>query len=354
MTPIDEFRNQLRSEEAVPENNDSDSIRDVSFCRHFGHPQQEYLTAQSAAVVVPLNCLRRLKVEGNDRVRFLHNFCTNDIKELSERTWCEAFFVDVKAHVIAHGFVAAFEDHHEILMVGGDSARLAQHLNRYVITEDVRVMDISEQVTGFAVIGPGAADIIHAAGITTDGDSSSSAAAASVVDDRLMIATRWADTPMLLISDAIEASLSLWSTLRSAGAAAAGAAVFTHLRIQERFPIVGIDIDSSVLAPEADRNDSAISHRKGCYLGQEPIARIDAIGHVNRKLYRATATPIRETTDPPKTALPVVSSISEFREPSFLTLILLPIRNVSAGLPLEAITKQHEPLLLADFVCGSP
>ena len=56
------------------------------------------------------------------------------------------------------------------------------------------------------------------------------------------------------------------------------------LRIRERFPIVGVDLTNEHLAPEADRNPTAISFKKGCYLGQEPIARIDALGHINRAL----------------------------------------------------------------------
>ena len=66
--------------------------------------------------------------------------------------------------------------------------------------------------------------------------------------------------------------------------AGAAAALFEQLRIRERFPIINQDISIDNMAPEAERNPSAISYVKGCYLGQEPIARLDAMGHVNRAL----------------------------------------------------------------------
>ena len=64
----------------------------------------------------------------------------------------------------------------------------------------------------------------------------------------------------------------------------AGGAVFEALRIEAGFPLYGVDISEDNIAQEAGRTKQAISFTKGCYLGQEPIARLDAMGHVNREL----------------------------------------------------------------------
>src|SRR5690606_8042294 len=61
---------------------------------------------------------------------------------------------------------------------------------------------------------------------------------------------------------------------------------FESLRIDAGFPHYGIDISEDNIAQEAARNEQAISFTKGCYLGQEPIARLDAMGHTNRQLCR--------------------------------------------------------------------
>jgi folate-binding protein YgfZ len=60
--------------------------------------------------------------------------------------------------------------------------------------------------------------------------------------------------------------------------------MWTALRIEAGLPIYGVDLTDDNLAQEAGRTGTAISFTKGCYLGQEPIARLDAMGHVNREL----------------------------------------------------------------------
>jgi folate-binding protein YgfZ len=74
--------------------------------------------------------------------------------------------------------------------------------------------------------------------------------------------------------------------LTSAGIAPGTSETFEVLRIEAGFPRYGSDISDENLAQEVGRTAQAISFTKGCYLGQEPIARIDAMGHVNRQLCR--------------------------------------------------------------------
>ena len=102
---------------------------------------------------LPLPSLSRFIVTGKDRAKYLHNFCTNNIKELPSGKACEAFFCDVKARVIGHGYVLAFDDTLEIWMLGGDEAGVLKHLNRYIITEDVTITSVTESTTACAVIG---------------------------------------------------------------------------------------------------------------------------------------------------------------------------------------------------------
>jgi folate-binding protein YgfZ len=74
------------------------------------------------------------------------------------------------------------------------------------------------------------------------------------------------------------------SALESAGAIRCGAAAVQAARIESGIPLYGVDITEDNLPQEIDRNAHAISFTKGCYLGQETVARIDALGHVNRTL----------------------------------------------------------------------
>ena len=77
----------------------------------------------------------------------------------------------------------------------------------------------------------------------------------------------------------------------------AGSEVWTALRIEAGLPVFGVDISDDNLAQEVGRTKTAISFTKGCYLGQEPIARLDALGHVNRELRSLRLTGGRRSRD---------------------------------------------------------
>lgn len=278
----------------------------LTVVRNFGDPSVEHTAVTAAAVVIPMPLLIRLRVTGRDRIRFLHNFCTNNVRDLQPGDCCETFFTDSRARILAHGWVLAGSSHHDIWMLPGDCDSLQKHLNRYIIAEDVVIDSGRGPSVAFAVAGPDASARI------ADGFCGTSEGASIVPSDR-----RWGDVgPMkedpcaghlidlhltmagipvhLLvhaadIAEGAEASSSLvlksvWFRLLESGCVPAGVTILERLRILERIPLVGTDISSDNLAPEADRNTSAISYTKGCYLGQEPIARLDAMGHVNRAL----------------------------------------------------------------------
>lgn len=237
--------------------------------------------------------LSRLIVTGKDRAKYLHNFCTNDIKELPSGKACEAFFCDVKARVIAHGYVLAFEECHEIWMLSGDEASLLKHLKRYIITEEVTISSATESTAAIAAIGGEMSAQILLMGaenamIGTQAPLSCARWQIRHPDRGVVTATAfsvtWAGTPMLWMATPKDSSL-----MPLPAETGDAAAQFEELRIRERFPIINQDMSIENMAPEAERNSSAISYVKGCYLGQEPIARLDAMGHVNRALRRVEA-----------------------------------------------------------------
>lgn len=244
-------------------------------------------------MIFRISAFSRLIVTGNDRVRYLHNFCTNNIKELRSGNACEAFFCDVKARVLAHGYVLAFDDCHEVWMLAGDEPGILKHLNRYIITEDVTIRSETQSAAAFAVIGSTSVQAFLN-GIDDSGeklpqpltctrlqlkrqDGCSSAITA--------LSVNWDESPVLWL--VTSANPSVISTAEGDSVAESE---FERLRIRERFPIINQDLSGENMAPEAERNSTAISYVKGCYLGQEPIARLDAMGHVNRALHCLKST----------------------------------------------------------------
>jgi folate-binding protein YgfZ len=89
-----------------------------------------------------------------------------------------------------------------------------------------------------------------------------------------------------LVAGKREAHAVVSSSLVAAGATACDAAALEAARIEAGWPSYGIDITEKNLPQEVGRDATAISFTKGCYLGQETVARIDALGHVNRHLVR--------------------------------------------------------------------
>ena len=230
----------------------------------------------------------RLRVTGKDRAKFLHNFCTNNIKTLTAGTACEAFFTDVKARILAHGYVLAFDSFHEIWMLPGDAAALAKHLSKYVITEDVTVTNVStdnhvvvfRETPELLALSP-----FHgAAEKTPDTRCGQLNESAETNSNVTFLWVTWASERLIASAGSAEQISNFRRSVSISSDAEVGSEELESLRIRERFPVIGQDMSNENLAPEAERNSIAVSYTKGCYLGQEPIARLDAMGHVNRAL----------------------------------------------------------------------
>lgn len=254
----------------------------------FGDLSSECDVARVPSVCVVPNLIR-LQVHGADRAAFLHNFCTNDIKGLPEGQACEAIFTDVRARVLGHGYVLAAETSHEVWMLPGNGDALFGHLNRYIITEDVRLTQCDENRTALLLSGPVTQQL------ATQG-LPAGRLQCTLSDDLSLLSLNWKTDSLLVTGETAEIS-QLWTACLAAGFTPAGRSAFDFLRILEGYPCVGTDITDDHLAPEAGRNGQCISYTKGCYLGQEPIARIDAMGHVNRQLYPVSVHGSAESVD---------------------------------------------------------
>lgn len=183
----------------------------------------------------------QVEATGPDAGKFLQAFCTNDVLRLADDESCEAMFTDVKARVVAYGWVCRWgEDRYGVWLGSSRADALASHLDRYLIREKVELESRSYPALSIGRFGK---PLLPAFG---EGVGFELGAPSS---DR-------------------------WGRRLSADE-------FERLRIGLGVPLDGVDVDQRNLPQEVDRNESAISFTKGCYLGQEPVARIDALGRVN-------------------------------------------------------------------------
>jgi folate-binding protein YgfZ len=215
--------------------------------------------------VVPLTGWSSVTLTGADRQKFLHNFCTNDIKRLQPGEHCEAFITNVKGKITGHGLVVCRPNALVYLTVPGQAAKVIEHLDRYIIREDVHLIDTSEGRTFFLISG---------------GDSIS-------VPADLGDWIRWRILEVEVCGLLEVATADFDSTiaqLKEAGGVLCSTAAFDAVRIESGMPLYGVDFNEDNLPQEVGRDDQAISFTKGCYLGQETVARIDALGHVNQQI----------------------------------------------------------------------
>lgn len=257
-----------------------------------------YRAAKDSAAVFDLTGWTVVTLSGRDCAKFLHNFCTNDIKGLKAGEGCEAFLTNVKARVVGHvgvfSSVYAGMGQLSLLSVPGQAERIISHLDRYLITEDVTIRDATAETALYYLAGPQAAERLGplmmdrpaaaAPGRYSRGDAKISRTIDGALFDESWLFYRvdWLGLPGFLFWAPRERQAAAVEALSALGAAA-GPEAFDSLRIEAAFPLYGTDVTEDHLAPEVGR-PWAISYNKGCYLGQEPIARIDALGHVNRLL----------------------------------------------------------------------
>lgn len=230
----------------------------------------------------------QIEITGRDRVKFLHSFCTNDIKKLQPGQGCEAFVTNVNGKVLGHIFVFAERDSLWIETVAGAAATLLPHFDRYVITEDVRFADRSAEFAELLLAGSSSIELLEQLGLPVSSlpQCGHLSHGSDALPLRSLRRVDWFDSPTWLLSMPVAQRDEVQRVLTQAGVRQADNDEVHALRIAAGFPIYGIDITEENLAQEVGRTALAVSFTKGCYLGQEPIARIDAMGHVNRQLCR--------------------------------------------------------------------
>ena len=206
-----------------------------------------------------------IELTGEDRQKFLHSFCTADIKQLSPGDQTEAFILNGKGKSLCFANVLATED--RLLLVfnlASTALDVIAHLDMYLIREDVELSDRSSELSVWFVSGD------QAGGRLSEMESNNlTVAPAEIAGDGWLLVGLAAD------AEAIEASLVAKQIQ------VCSAETLLVRRVQSVTPWNGIEVTVDNLPQELDRDDKSISFNKGCYLGQETVARLDALGRVN-------------------------------------------------------------------------
>jgi folate-binding protein YgfZ len=270
----------------------------------YGDVLLEYATVRErGAGLIDLSSRGRIMVSGTEAVQFLNGLITNDMKTLAGDSWMAAAFPNVQGRLIASVRVIRLHDKGTdrnvsfTFLIDTEAAthsRVLKNIARFTLAGDFRVTDVTNQSAMLSVQGKKAVEIVRAvlgdaaAGIDANGveqiEWSRKAEGTGEVTEGViaMRAAHTAENGFDFVVPTNDAG-SLFEALENAGARPVGHDAQEMLRIEAGVPRYGVDMDETNVVTEAALDD-AVSYTKGCYVGQEIIARIKYRGHVAKKL----------------------------------------------------------------------
>lgn len=266
------------------------TVDDWQLPLHYGDPKAEYRALRHGFGLIDLSNRGLIRVEGGDRQRFLNAMLSNNTADLEPGQGCYATFLNPKGHMVTDLMVYAEGASYLLEVEPHIVSTFLEAIDFFVISEDVMFAVETEKWAAMGVQGPKAPDALVAAsgqkllrGLAPYGSQS-----CRIADHDVWVARRGytREPGYLLLADAAAAE-AVWEAILQQGEAFGGHAVglkaLDTLRVESGTPRFGIDMTEATIPIEANLQD-AISYTKGCYVGQEVIARIDARGHVNRQL----------------------------------------------------------------------
>jgi tRNA-modifying protein YgfZ len=232
----------------------------------------------------------KLALTGADAAEFLNGQVTNDVLALGAGAGCYAAFLTHKGKMLGDLRVLAVGQPRrapgELLL---DTERCALQtlfdmIRRFKVGFDVQLHKRTLECCLLSLTGPRARDVLAAV-----------APEHGLADvEHAHVAARIAQTPVRLIATARPAGVdvlgpaqardALVAALREAGAVAVSEQAAEIVRVEHGRPRYGVDLDDSVIPQEAGLNERAVSFTKGCYVGQETVARLHYKGRPNRHL----------------------------------------------------------------------
>jgi folate-binding protein YgfZ len=259
---------------------------------HFGDAAGEYAEAYDGCALFDVSPRGKVELSGPEASSFLHNLCTNHVNDLALGAGREFFLTTNKARVVAHGYVFHVRLHDDrpalwLDLPPGTSEKVIQHLDHFVISEQVEFADRTREFAQLRLAGPQAHATLERALVDDVPPLEELQHMIRTFGTNATCGIRRHDPLAVPGYDVVclrARAEAVWQLLTRAGAKPAGREVHEVLRVEAGTPVYGSDIDENTFAPEAGRTPQAISYSKGCYLGQEPIVMARDRGQINRTL----------------------------------------------------------------------
>ena len=250
----------------------------------FGDVPAEYRAGIEGCALFDETDRGAVEVRGEEATVFLHRLLASDVRSVPEGGGQPSLLLSSKGKVLFSFDLFRTSEGARLSLPPGDSPGLMAALDTYLFAEKVRFADTTSTHAPLALAGPAAAAAIRAA-TGLDLPAQDHAWIGGTFRGREIRLARLpvAGSPGALVDGGPESAPELWSALRDAGARPAGLVARDSLRVEAGRAMQKEDIDENVYPQEA-RLELAFSLAKGCFIGQEVVAKIDTYGGLNKRL----------------------------------------------------------------------
>ena len=244
------------------------------------HFLDEYLQVrESGAGIIEFENRGLIEVSGSESELFLSGLITNDVKTLPENSWMNAAFPNAQGRLLAVVKVWKKDNKFYFDTEAKTYETVLQNLERFTLAGDFKVADLSREFVCFSVQGKAIPDFKF-----------------QIPDEEnQIIETEFGGEKLIILNNADIGEKGFYfytaktvaenfkTYLHKLGVKSVSDQLFEVLRIEAGLPLYGIDMDDGTVVPEINIPD-LISYNKGCYIGQEVIARIHFRGRVAKQL----------------------------------------------------------------------
>jgi len=270
---------------------DAAKLNGVELTGNYGDVRAEHQALWESVGVLDLSFRGRLCLAGADRVRFLHGQVSNDVKSLRVGEGCYAALITAKGKMQSDMHIYYLPEELLLDFEPGLTAIVSERLQKYVIADDVQIIDVAPNYGLLNVQGPKAELVIRAVGIGDDLPAKPFEFVRKPETDfgeiHVMNQPRLGASGFDLLgaTDQVNAlKKKLVRAANSAGGRECGSEAFEMARVEAGIPRFGADMDETINPLEAGLETRAISFNKGCYIGQEVISRIRTYSEVAKAL----------------------------------------------------------------------
>ncbi|MBK7874363.1 MAG: aminomethyl transferase family protein [Planctomycetes bacterium] len=250
----------------------------------YGDVPAEYRAANEGAVLFDATERARVVARGADAPSFLHRLLANDVRNLAVGGAQRNLLLSSKGKVLFEFELRRGESEVELEIAASKAKALLAALDLYLFSEKVTFADETELAAPIELAGPRAVELARSVcGAAVPAEPGRWTTIAWNGATVRASARAVAGASGLMLDAGAAHAQALWNALRAAGAVPAGRIVRDILRVEAGAAEYGLDVDENVYPQEA-RLEPAFSLTKGCYIGQEVVAKIDTYGGLNKRL----------------------------------------------------------------------